>query len=83
MKMLRSNAYHSPEQSETDSENDEQRCRVVVYDYSWHSDEVRQIIIQLLLSCLSTFASEYSCLVIPFGFDGTIETIIIETIIIQ
>ena len=50
MKMLKSNTYHSPEQSETDPDN-EQKCRVVVHDYSWRSDEVCQIII------LSNFVS--------------------------
>ena len=33
---------HLPEQSKTDSENEEGKRRIVVYDYSWHSDEVCQ-----------------------------------------
>ena len=39
MKILKNNAYHSPEQSETDPEDGTKR-RIVVYDYSWRSDEV-------------------------------------------
>ena len=33
---------HSSEQSETDSENEERKRQIVVYDYSWRSDEVCQ-----------------------------------------
>ena len=40
MKLLRSTEYHSSEESEIDQENDEGKCQIVVYDYSWHSDEV-------------------------------------------
>ena len=33
---------HLPEQSETDSENEEGKRRIVMYDYSWCSDKVCQ-----------------------------------------
>ena len=40
--MLKEQEVHSPEQSETDTENEEGKRRIVVYDYSWRSDEVCQ-----------------------------------------
>jgi hypothetical protein len=40
--MLKEQEVHSPEQSETDSENEEGKRRIIVYDYSWRSDEVCQ-----------------------------------------
>jgi ABC-type multidrug transport system permease subunit len=44
MKILRNNAYHSPEESETDPDNDEGKRRIVVYDYTWRSNEVCSLI---------------------------------------
>ena len=41
LNMLKGQVY-SPEQSETDSENEEGKRQIVVYDYSWHSDEICQ-----------------------------------------
>jgi hypothetical protein len=41
MKMLRNTACHSPEQSESDPDNEDKR-QIVVYDYSWKSTEVYQ-----------------------------------------
>ena len=43
---------HSPEQSETDLENEEKKRRIVVYDYSWYSDEVYQ---PFSLKCICLF----------------------------
>ena len=40
MKIIGNVSYHSPEQSETDTEDIEGKRKIVVYDYSWRSDEV-------------------------------------------
>jgi hypothetical protein len=42
MKMVGNSFCHSPEQSEDEEDNDGKR-RIVVYDYSWRSDEVCQL----------------------------------------
>ena len=33
MKIFKNNTYHSPELSETDSDNNKKKCQIVVYDY--------------------------------------------------
>jgi hypothetical protein len=52
LNMLKGCQVHSPEQSETDSENEEGKRRIVVYDYSWRSDEVCQ---PFSLKCICLF----------------------------
>ena len=42
MTMVGNSFCHSPEQSEDEEDNDG-KCRIVVYVYSWRSDEVCQL----------------------------------------
>ena len=65
MKILEKNACHSPEESETDLENNGGKRRIVVYDYTWRSDEVCDFYVYFIFFWLFTlFISNFFYFVI-------------------